>query len=176
MCYRKPDGSLGTLCKGDMRMDAFAVYAAPQPAPSEEIYDELRYLRKWLNEENTAPIDRVALAKVLTYLIRITEGDMPSEVKDAARLDWQPIETAPKTGRTILLGYVNSHGNWRTLRGQWFSEEAILDWEEPDDFDAGWYETSVEADDPPNCWITEPTHWMPLPTPPYNAAMQKEQP
>lgn len=79
---------------------------------------------------------------------------------------WQPIETAPKTGRTILLGYVNSHGNWRTLRGQWFSEEAILDWEEPDDFEAGWYETSVEADDPPNCWLTEPTHWMPLPAAP----------
>src|SRR6185503_7421963 len=28
---------------------------------------------------------------------------------------WQPIETAPKTGRTLLLGYSNSHGRCRTL-------------------------------------------------------------
>lgn len=82
---------------------------------------------------------------------------------------WQQIETAPKTGKTILLGYFNSHGNWRTLRGQWFSQEAINEtWEEPEDCDGleGWYETSVEADDVPNCWATEPTHWMPLPAAP----------
>ena len=82
---------------------------------------------------------------------------------------WQPIETAPKTGRTVLLGYFNSLGNWRTMRGQWFSKEAIAEgWESIEDDDPaeleGWYETSVEADDVPNCWRTEPTHWMPLPT------------
>ncbi len=84
-------------------------------------------------------------------------------------MEWQPIETAPKTGRTILLGYRNSHGNWRTMRGQWFSQEAINEtWEEPEDCEGleGWYETSVEADDVPNCWATEPTHWMPLPEAP----------
>lgn len=83
--------------------------------------------------------------------------------------EWQPIETAPKTGRTVLLGYFNSHGNWRTMRGQWFSQEVINEtWEEPEDYDGleGWYETSVEADDVPNCWATDPTHWMPLPAPP----------
>ncbi len=80
---------------------------------------------------------------------------------------WKPIETAPKTGRTILLGYRNTHGNWRTMRGQWFSQEAINEWwEEPDECEAGWYETSVEAEDIPNCWSTDPTHWMPLPAPP----------
>lgn len=84
-------------------------------------------------------------------------------------MDWQPIETAPKAGRTILLGYRNSHGNWRTMRGQWFSQERIDEtWDEPEDSDGleGWYETSVEADDIPNCWPTNPTHWMPLPPPP----------
>jgi hypothetical protein len=87
-------------------------------------------------------------------------------------MEWQPIETAPKTGRTILLGYRNSHGNWRTLRGQWFSQEAINeDWEDPEGCEPGWYETSVEADDTPNCWATEPTHWMPLPEAPNTEAM-----
>jgi hypothetical protein len=80
--------------------------------------------------------------------------------------EWQSIESAPKTGRTILLGYYNVLGNWRTLRGQWFTKEMIdTDWENGDCCEAGWYETAVEPDEP-NCWDTNPTHWMPLPTPP----------
>lgn len=78
--------------------------------------------------------------------------------------EWQPIETAPKTGETLLLGFFNQHDKWLTLRGQWYSYQQI-----EDDFEyteEGWYETSVEADDPPNCWPTSPTHWMPLPKPP----------
>lgn len=80
---------------------------------------------------------------------------------------WQPIETAPKDGRTLLLGYPNSLGKWRTTRGQWMSDDYIVEnWEEPDNGDPGWFETSVEADDVPNCWGIEPTHWMPLPAAP----------
>jgi len=83
-------------------------------------------------------------------------------------LGWQPIETAPKDGRTLLLGYHNRSGKWRTVRGQWYSNEMIaMDWEEPDDGEEGWYETAVEADGPPDCWSITPTHWMPLPAPPY---------
>lgn len=80
---------------------------------------------------------------------------------------WLPIETAPKNGCTLLLGYWNSHGNWFTLRGQWFSEEVIYaTWEDPDLAAEGWYETPVEIDDTPNCFWTEPTHWQPLPSGP----------
>lgn len=86
---------------------------------------------------------------------------------------WQPIETAPKDGRTVLLGMYNSHGNWRTLRGQYFTREVIdSDWENAEDCDEGWYETSVECNDDVNCWEANPTHWMPLPSPPsIDAAM-----
>ncbi len=81
--------------------------------------------------------------------------------------EWQPIETAPKDGRTLLLGYLNGANRWRTMRGQWYSNDLIMmDMEEPDDHEEGWYETSVEADEPPNVWTTNPTHWMPLPDPP----------
>ena len=91
----------------------------------------------------------------------------PAEVQAETVLQWQPIETAPKTGRTLLLGYPNSLGNWRTTRGQWMSGDYIAEyWEEPDDVEPGWFETSVEADDVPNCWSVEPTHWMPLPAAP----------
>ena len=84
--------------------------------------------------------------------------------KDA---EWQPIETAPKTGRTILIGYFNKLGNWRTMRGEWFSREYIDEYfEDPDMVEPGWYEVTVEADESPNCWPTNPTHWKPLPKPP----------
>jgi len=84
----------------------------------------------------------------------------------AAREGWQPIETAPKDW-ILLLGYFNESGKWRTVRGEWFCQEEIDDqWEFPENGRPGWYETCVNADDPPNCWPIEPTHWMPLPTPP----------
>lgn len=95
-------------------------------------------------------------------------GELPTTAQPAVALDgWTPIDSAPQDGRTMLLGYFNSHGKWRTMRGQWFAKEYIDDnWEDGDLFEAGWYETSVEADDAPNCWPTKPTHWMPTPTAP----------
>lgn len=89
--------------------------------------------------------------------------------------EWQPIETAPKTGRTLLLGYPNILRKWRTTRGQWMSEAYIAEyWEEPDDAEAGWYETSVEAEDIPSCWPVTPTHWMPLPAAPASSTGDQE--
>lgn len=84
-----------------------------------------------------------------------------------AAAGWLPIESAPKTGCTLLLGYWNSHGKWRTVRGQWMSAEYIAEyWEEPDDAEEGWFETAVEAEEVPNCWRTTPSHWQPLPAAP----------
>jgi hypothetical protein len=88
------------------------------------------------------------------------EGEAPQAAA------WQPIETAPKTGQTLLLGRLNDMGNWRTMRGQWFTKAEIdQDWEETDGFEAGWYETAVEPDFP-NCWEIAPTHWMTMPAAP----------
>ncbi len=96
------------------------------------------------------------------------------DVQPASGVDvWRPIETAPKDGRTLLIGYPNQLGNWRTTRGQWMSDDYIAEyWEEPENGEAGWFETCVEADDHPNCWSISPTHWMPLPAEPAAIAQR----
>lgn len=75
--------------------------------------------------------------------------------------DWQPIETAPRDGTTVLL--------W------WRREEldvaywACGVWREFGDGSRGWMGESFHAS-APETWTRllgeRPTHWMPLPTPP----------
>ena len=81
---------------------------------------------------------------------------------------WRPIAEAPKTGRTLLLGYFNANGKWRTTRGEWMTQDHIDEYaEEPERMTPGWYETTVENDEG-DCWRIEPTHFMPLPPPPLS--------
>ncbi|WP_321968884.1 DUF551 domain-containing protein [Paraburkholderia tropica] len=116
-------------------------------------------------EERLAKDFACALSK------HLSERDAAPVAPAAAAVEWQPIETAPKTSHTLLLGYLNSAGKWRTVRGQWMSANYIeAHWEDPDDVEPGWFETSAETDDVPNCWGIEPTHWMPLPAAPQGAA------
>ena len=83
-----------------------------------------------LEAENTrlsAEVERLKQELDEALLIHQTDTGTESVVATLqARIDeleaertWQPIETAPKTGWTILLGYRNSLGNWRTMRGKW---------------------------------------------------------
>lgn len=68
--------------------------------------------------------------------------------------EWQPIETAPKDGRRIILGYAGSYSE----EGYWLSDPSKNYWGE-----TGWFATdeNVLSHHPSN-----PTHWMPLPEPP----------
>lgn len=118
--------------------------------------------------------ETVSTKKLLTIVEKMHDDSKLDAIHFRALADklqstqsqWQPIETAPKN-QNILLGLFNNHNKWRTMRGSWFSKEEIDEyWENPEDFEAGWYEVSVEADDTPNCWPTAPSHWMPLPEPP----------
>ena len=79
-------------------------------------------------------------------------------------MNWQPIETAPKDGRWILL-YANNRqfekyrcsiavAKWHTWNGYGADE-------------IGWYVSDE------NCHeftreVHDPTHWMPLPEPPQS--------
>ena len=99
-------------------------------------------------------------------LLAIIDTARPAKAEGDA---WRQIESAPQDGRTLLLGYLNRAGKWRTVRGQWFSQETMDEvWEDPDACEPGWFETSEEAEDVPNCWPIEPTHWMALPKQPVD--------
>lgn len=77
--------------------------------------------------------------------------------------EWQPIETAPKDGTRIILAQ-----NGGVEVGSWHAE------------DSGYYETiSSTASERKQRWVQtsdgywtgldeiyDPTHWMPLPSPP----------
>jgi len=91
----------------------------------------------------------------------------------AAAGAWRPISTAPKT-RTVLVGYYNELGNWRTVKARYYPpgslelDENAIDYDDPDDdgyAPEGWYEETETHDHVLRLEI-EPTQWMPLPKPP----------
>lgn len=82
--------------------------------------------------------------------------------------EWKPIETAPKDGTDILLsnGEVVAEGHWlvieggifehRDMDGRWIGQDERDDYEDWIDWAGG--------------MLPSPTHWMPLPPPPKEAA------
>jgi hypothetical protein len=82
-------------------------------------------------------------------------------------MNWQPIETAPRDGRRLLMtDGVNTHVCYPKvfprpvdqLAGEKppFSSRAGDTWE--------YFRDEVNA--PGHSWSMEPSHWMPLPEPP----------
>ncbi|UVA80440.1 hypothetical protein [Pandoraea commovens] len=117
-----------------------------------------------------------AAERVIAHVAQLAFENGLAKSSPQALALWQSIETAPKTGHAMLLGYKNSYGKWQTVRGKWISKEEIEgEWDQPEDFDAGWYEAAVEADDVPNCWPVAPTHWMLLPAAPGTSPSQTAQ-
>ena len=96
-------------------------------------------------------------------------AEQPEQGEAMAAPNWQPIETAPKDGTTILL---TAPG--RVTVGEWHPEQ----WPTASEYHGttgeylGQYET---GECKPASWISwdggffdedPPTHWMPLPEPP----------
>ena len=71
-------------------------------------------------------------------------------------MDWQPIETAPRDGRTVLLAEPVD-GKVFTTPGHWLEDYG------------GWWEHGSHPTDYVDLPVENPTHWMPLPPPPEAA-------
>ncbi len=84
-------------------------------------------------------------------------------------MEWQPIETAPKTGRKIIVAYINRSNKPRTVMARWLTDEQAAETDGDDvGLEGGWYECIDNWGDYTEVAIHEgePTHWMPLPAPP----------
>ena len=78
-------------------------------------------------------------------------------------MEWQPIDTAPKDGRYIIVGrFRNGDEFCWAKHSRWMTADEAADIEEcdPEDCEAGWTNGNDEED------LCYPTHWMPLPPPP----------
>lgn len=92
-----------------------------------------------------------------------TTADKASEVRAA---EWQPIETAPKDGRAMLLSRPDAGGAWI---GKY--EPVYGSGYRPDN---PWFSLMLNRDYLPKpTKSSAPTHWMPIPATP-NAAGQKK--
>ena len=88
---------------------------------------------------------------------------------------WQPIESAPKTGRKVILFYKNRLNVGRTVIARWLTDEQATEIDADDvGLEGGWYECIDNWDDFTEVAIhgNEPSHWMPLPAPPIEALRQ----
>lgn len=75
-------------------------------------------------------------------------------------MEWQPIETAPKDG-TPILGYFG-----RTA-GDEPPDMEVVRFDEAQPFGGEWMTTMASPE-----MVDEPTHWMPLPSPPSSTAKE----
>ncbi len=86
---------------------------------------------------------------------------------------WQQIETAPKTGRKVILFYLNRNKLPRTVMARWLTDEQAAETDADGvGLEGGWYECIDNWDDYTEVAIQEgePSHWMSLPAPPIEAA------
>ena len=89
---------------------------------------------------------------------------------------WQPIETAPKDGRKIIVRYLNRNGLNRTVFASWLTDEEAAESDADGvGLEGGWYERIDNWSDFTQVAIHEgePTHWMPLPAAPADAAKEQ---
>jgi len=86
-----------------------------------------------------------------------------------AQDSWQPIATAPQTGRKVIMFYLNRNSLPRTVMARWITDEQAAETDgDGVGLEAGWYECIDNWDDYTEVAIHEgePTHWMPLPAAP----------
>ena len=117
---------------------------------------------EWLQPGAVVPVDIPTLAAFEEELRQALEtGQEPGA--------WQPIESALKTGRKVILFYKNRLNVGRTVIARWLTDEQATEIDADDvGLEGGWYECIDNWDDFTEVAIHEgePSHWMPLPAPP----------
>jgi hypothetical protein len=90
---------------------------------------------------------------------------------------WQPIETAPRDSRRIIVGYYNYEGVWRAHEAWW-----RMPYESAPRKDCWWCHDgnstllSADVHTSPEGKKLGATHWQPLPAPPsHDCAPSPEQ-
>jgi hypothetical protein len=96
-------------------------------------------------------VEEAKAAAQADYEARIRSA-LSAQVQDVA--GWQPIETAPKDGSEILALWKRSQIQSNGYGVVWFE-------------DGSWREFDYE------CLVSDPTHWMPLPSVPAAPAKQE---
>ena len=89
---------------------------------------------------------------------------MEQAVSGGIEHEWQPIETAPRDGTSVLVHSIK----WSQPTMMYFSSKEYFEKEygDPDYMYEGWYISHGMVFDQPNEYTYDPTHWMPLPKPP----------
>jgi hypothetical protein len=95
----------------------------------------------------------IAWATIRAELLRLARAEAELAALKA-RMQWQPIETAPRDGSSVIIGCAGKGSG----EGVYATEPGWKGWPEP-----GWYWVGEDAD---LARPIEPTHWMPLPPPP----------
>jgi hypothetical protein len=89
------------------------------------------------------------------------------------RVQWQPIETAPKDGTSVLVstsfgGVQVVHIAFYRSENEWNSEgQYLTGWSDLDDWLGWWSYTKGSVTQEKLEGVSAPTHWMPLPESPY---------
>jgi len=92
----------------------------------------------------------------------------PSLVPRAALEAWRDIESAPRDGAVVQIGWWDKTKKWQTRMAWW--ETATM---QHGDF-PGWTDWACRSFGYEEVEVYTPTHWMPLPAPPARAALNPQ--
>ena len=102
-------------------------------------------------------------------LLTLVMADKRAQALWDAATQWQPIETAPKDGRKVILAYRNRNDKARTVMARWLTDEEAAETDADGvGLEGGWYECIDNWNDYTEVAIHEgePSHWMPSPAAP----------
>jgi hypothetical protein len=143
---------------------------------AEHAAQAIEYLLRLVQAEQAQPVAWISHSDSLLSWDKFYDHMEPLYTAPPQRkplTEWQPIGTAPKTGKKVVLFYLNRNNLPRTVMARWLTDEQAAETDADGvGLEGGWYECIDNWDDYTEVAIHEgePSHWMPLPEPPTDAA------